>query len=543
MNKTITMRQFWWLLALIFLIGLWLRLDGIGFGLPHEYHVDESQHVRKAARMGKEGLEPLRWNNPPFYKYILLTVDGIFYLTGRGMGLWISTTEFGESMDRNPTLLYLLGRGTSAIFGGLTVVLVGLAGLRGWSRIVGLLAAWFTSIAFILVRESHYATNDMMTTFFTTLTLFAALHIQANGERRWYVVAGAALGLGFATKYTAVFATLPVLVAHFLAPGVILKHPSNWQMWRLWLVASVGACTTVLASPYFIITPDKVIQDVYQYLYLPGRDGFEGWIIDPGGGYLFYLKSLLWGLGYGLLALSIVGVAVALWRRQRQMLVVVILPVGMYLSMGHQEMFFARFLLPAVPPLLLLAAVVLVELINSHVPQSSRWSVWVLCLLAVVMAVPSLAASLRYNALLHREDTRTMAKNWMESNLPTGSRIAIEWTAYSPQFSSGQPFIVTSLEFKGIYAYELDWFRQEAFDYVVATSFVYNVPWRDSDKDQQAQARYAELESEFELVYEVSPFVGKNEPPWVYDEIYGSATYLWEREYPGPTLKIFKVDK
>ena len=60
--------------ALFFLLvlGLGLRLWGIGFGLPYEYHVDEVQYVRQAASMGQRGLEPVWWNNPPFYKYLFL---------------------------------------------------------------------------------------------------------------------------------------------------------------------------------------------------------------------------------------------------------------------------------------------------------------------------------------------------------------------------------------------------------------------------------------------------------------------------------------
>ncbi|HQH12583.1 MAG TPA: hypothetical protein PLS31_09180, partial [Candidatus Sumerlaeota bacterium] len=42
----------------ILLAALALRVWGIGFGLPYEYHVDEVQYVCQAASMGSRGLEP-----------------------------------------------------------------------------------------------------------------------------------------------------------------------------------------------------------------------------------------------------------------------------------------------------------------------------------------------------------------------------------------------------------------------------------------------------------------------------------------------------
>jgi hypothetical protein len=437
------------------------------------------------------------------------------------------------------------------LFGALTVLLVGWAGFTGWNAKTGLLAAWFTAVAFILVRESHYATNDALVTFLSTFAVLTGLKIQESGSLKWYVLAGVTLGLGFAAKYTAIFTVLPLIVAHFLSPGVDLKTPSSWQIRRWLLLVMIAVLSASLASPYFIITPGNVIRDVYQYLYLPGREGFEGRLIDEDGGYLYYLKTLNWGLGYALLILCLGGLFYAIWQRNRNpaALITAILPLSLFLFMGRQQMYFARFLLPAIPPLLILAAAMMVSMIRNHVGRYESISIWIILTLAVIITIQPLVNSLRSNNLLHQEDTRTLAKKWIESNVPAGSKFAIEWTAYSPQLAEineqssplSPSYEVTSLEFEGIYAYNPSWFIEEQFDYIIATSFIYNVPWLDVEKNQLAKERYLALDQEFDLVYEISPFKDQNKPDWIYDEIYGPVMALGRRYTTGPVLKIYRV--
>src|SRR5690606_592201 len=110
--------------------------------------------------------------------------------------------------------------------------------------------------------------------------------------------------------------------------------------------------------PYFVFAPGAVVSDIYEALYSAGQEGFDGWVIDDAGGYLFYLKSLWWGIGWPLFGLSLSGLVLALWRREPAMVVLGSFVIFTYLFFGRQEMYFARFILPIVPPLLLLAAVI-----------------------------------------------------------------------------------------------------------------------------------------------------------------------------------------
>ncbi len=122
------------LLVVILAVTLGLRLWGLGFGLPYEYHVDEQQYVRQAAAMGVRGFEPVWWNNPPFLKYVLFAEYASLFVLGRVLGWWASAAEFGAQYTLDPTWLYLLGRSTSAVAGALTALVIYWMGKTAYNR-------------------------------------------------------------------------------------------------------------------------------------------------------------------------------------------------------------------------------------------------------------------------------------------------------------------------------------------------------------------------------------------------------------------------
>jgi hypothetical protein len=508
------------------------------------------QFVRQAANMGDEGLQPVWWNNPPFYKYVLLGEYAGLFGIGRLLGWYTSVADFGTQLRLDPTWLYLLGRATSALFGTLTVLVAYWLGKIAYNRRVGLLAAWFLAVCFIHVRDSHYAVNDVALTFFVTIALLAAVKIVKSGEGKWYVLAGAVMGAGFATKYSAILAMSPVVLAHFLSPEVQLKRPACLRVRRLAIALATAGVVTIVVSPYFVVTPRKVIHDVYEALYLPGRYGFEGWQIDPAGGYIFYLKSLAWGLGWGLLFLALAGLGVAILRHFPQDLVLLSLPVTVYALMGQQHMYFARFVLPMVPALLVLGASLLDKIPTSVV--NSRWGVITgLVIGALVVTAQPLTSSLRSDYLITQTDTRTLAKQWIEANVAEGARIAVDQRMYGPPLStpdlsrpdSHRSYEILIVGGKGLSDHTIEWYQRQDFDWLIASSFIYNIPLVDEDQDTERQAFYASLDKELELVQEFCPCDCDTEPPFIFDEIYGPAISLWQRDRPGPTLKIYRVER
>jgi hypothetical protein len=539
-------RTIYSLLAGILILALVLRIWGLGFGLPYEYHVDEDQYVRQAASMGSAGLKPAEWFNPPLFKYLLLVEYGAYFLVGKVLGWFASSADFGARLSLDPSVLYLLARGTSAVMGSLTVLVVAWIGMKAYQWKVGLFSAALMSVAFLPVRESHFAVNDAAAVFMVSLVLLAAVGILKSGGWRWYLLGGIALGLGFATKYHTVAAIVPLLLAHFFSPGISLRKPGLRKL----LVAFVIAVTSaVLASPFFLVG----IWDVWVAMSRLSSAGQAGylWQIDPSGGYIFYLKTLFWGLGWPLAALCIIIAIAGVVRHRPVDLVLLCFPWLIFLYLGLQKMFFGRFMLPVVAPLVLVSASFIVEVVEKFVDKSS-WRTAALVGAWLILAVQPLLSSIRFDNLLTRQDTRTIAKAWIEQNIPAGAGVAMDWlfhcpplsTADRPRVDSTKIYRVWMPEFgvgTGLSDNSIDWYHQNGYQYLVVCSSISRLMLGDEMKDHQRQAFYDALDRDQNLIYSIAPSSQGSEVPFIFDEIYGPAISLWQRERPGPAIKIYRL--
>jgi hypothetical protein len=532
----------------IFILALVLRLWGIGFGLPYEYHVDEDQYVRQAATMGSTGLEPADWYNPPLFKYVLLAEYGAFFVVGKALGWFASTADFGARMSLDPTWLYLLARGTSALLGAFTVLIVAWTGVKAYNHTVGLFSAALIAVAFLPVRESHFAVNDAAAAFMVSLVMLGVVGILKSGSWRWYILAGVGLGLGFATKYHTLAAVAPVILAHFYSPGISLRRPA---LLRIAVVVAIATTSAILASPYFILTPQHVLADILK-LSSSGQIGYL-WQIDPDGGYVFYLKTLVWGLGWPLAGLCIVTAIVALFCHHLIDLVLLSYPWLMFLYLGRKEMFFGRFMLPLVAPLVLVSASLIYDVAKKYIDKRS-WRTGVLVGVWLILAIPTLISSVRFDSLLTQTDTRTIAKQWIEQNIPDGAHVAMDWLFHCPELStlerlranSSRNYVVWIPEFgegSGMADHSIDWYRQNGYQYLIACSSLYNLSLTDEVENQERQAFYASLDHELNALYTISPTSDGNEPPFTFDEIYGPAVSLWQRERPGPVIKVYRLNQ
>lgn len=530
----------------ILLMSLAIRLWGNGFGLPLEFHVDEVQYVRQAAKMGSIGLEPTWWNNPPFFKYILFLGYGALYVLGRLFGWYTSIESFGVHHSLDPSLLYLLGRTISAVFSTLNVLIVYLIGRDAYNQRVGLLSSIFLAFSFITVRQAHFAVNDEAASFWMLIALLASIQIIRSGTLTWYIVGGIATGLGFATKYSAITALVPLTFAHFLCQGFNYR---SLAMRKLLIIYVITILSAVLASPYFVITPIDVFHEIRYHFYLAGQAGFKGWQIDNAESYIYYIKTLIWGFGWGLTLLSIFGLIYALWRHNHYDIVLISLPLTIYFIISREQMSFARFILPAVPPLLILGSSSL-DNVNQRFMKSKMYSRGIIIIIIVILIIQPLINSLRFDYLLTRTDTRVLAKDWIENNIPENAQIAQDWlfhsvplsTSETPIAKSEHQFRVTYVGGTGLPDHSIDWYIEHGYDYVITTSNISLIQRANVERDIQARQFYSSLDQELTLIKEFWPSKVHQEQEFIFDELYGPAIDLWQRERPGPVIKIYSID-
>ncbi|MFN8423886.1 MAG: glycosyltransferase family 39 protein [Anaerolineae bacterium] len=362
--------------AAVVVLALALRWWGLRFGLPATYHPDEHQYVDAAIAAVGGVWNPGRFNNPSLLKYALAAAYGVWYALGRLAGAWPSVDAWQRATAADPTAAYALARALVGVLGAATCAVVAAIGRRLRGETTGMLAAALLAVAFLHVRDSHYAVNDVPAALLTTLAVAIALRVRAEGRGRDLVVGAVVAGLATATKYTALVAVLPLAIGWLAAgwsdadrpPAAVAGGPGAGTLGRrlrhagrrlatgpVALAAVAFVAAFLAAVPYAVLDRPAFVADV-ALLATRGREGFKGLRIDAAPGWIFYLKSLGWGLGWPLLAAAIVGLGLALRRRRADDAIVAVVPLVLWGYLGGQLNMFARFMLPAVPLLCVFAA-------------------------------------------------------------------------------------------------------------------------------------------------------------------------------------------
>src|SRR3954471_5177134 len=177
-------------------------------------------------------LDPQYFVNPPAFTYVLHLA---FWAR------WGSRAAVGDAFAADPSTAFTIARVLVALLGAAAVGLLAWAGARLVDKRVGLVAAALLAVAFLPVHYGHQAVNDIPALAPLCLSLVGVAGIYRTGRLREYALAGAALGVACATKYTAGIVLLCLL-------GAAVGAPNRWRG-----LALAGACAVAafaIANPY-----------------------------------------------------------------------------------------------------------------------------------------------------------------------------------------------------------------------------------------------------------------------------------------------------
>ena len=527
-------------LLLILLLAFFLRVNGLAFGLPAVYHDDEHQYVEAGVAF-LQGWEPARaeleqLNNPPLFK----TVLGLFYLAVA----WPAAANLPDivTAENWRVFFHYAGRWASAASGVLAVAMLFALGRRLYDRAEGLLAALFLAVAFLPVRESHFAVNDAPLTLLALIALYFCAGILHTGRRFHYVAAGVSIGLAVATKYTGAYLLSVLLLAHLFFHArqrsgrrVAMLAP------RLGLGLVAIPLTFAVAAPVAVLSWQQVLQDLGQ-LSEYGQAGYHNLRLAPYGGWLFYLTTLGWGVGWPLLLLLGAATILALLRRSAEDVLLLTFPLLLYLLMGAQQMVFVRFMLPALPPLLLLGAAWLFRLDGLAQRRLLLPRHLVAAAASILLLLQPLAMSLWLGVVLSQVDTRAQAENWLRDHLPPGSVIYVERHAVPRYDVSGRvslPFIQEKdFPFEG--DNHLARLQERGVQFVIASDFHNRRTFTDPVTEAGRQSWLAQL-SRRTPIQEFQPYRWPGD--WfVFDQRYGPWFETILRQQPGPVVRVYALD-
>ena len=482
----------------ILMIGFALRTVGLGVGLPD--HPDPREPLIAQDILNLIHLEspPEIYNWPGTTWFYLIAVIG-WVLEAFGLELTVAQVIW-------------LGRLINVLLSTATIWLTYRIGRSLYSHPIGLISGGLLAVAMLhATNESRFALVDIPATFCVTLLLWFCAQTQSVSFRR-SVWLGVIVGIGFAIKYTTIFAGLSVAallllrVERFRGSDFFLKSAT---------VIGVAAAAFTIICPYWLIDlfsqEWNLFFDAFLYEsshYQKGHFGlFATGEIDWFNRFTYLWTLLRWGLGAPLALLAILGTALAIiqWKDRDKILLAFVIPYLLFI--GSHKLKFVRHLLLIYPALILFAASCIDRLSTAifrwnWARQNSVLKQWATPILYAVIlggvGVYSLIYTAAFANIMRSVPTTVDAVEWIESNIPPDKpverepEILFDWVL--PRLDRAETgekaeWILVSMPnaevflnyaANPIHYSAIDWYPLESVDTAAATEFYKRIFGRSS---------------------------------------------------------------
>ena len=437
--------------AAITVFGGGLRLYGLSFGLPSNFHPDEVPKINAIMRMVDNGdLNPRYFLHPSLLLYCTYFLNKLFHLFGM-------EGSFRETA-------FLAGRTVSAIGGTLSIFLTYCIGRRVFSAQVGLIAAALLAVFPLHVTCSRYMKEDALLLAFVLAATLAMLKGAQERKAVWIFVAAFLCGCSASVKYSGLVTGALLLAAPWIKSQSI--EPDARTLKIVLLALPLVAVGFVACSPYIVLDYPTFRKDFGSEAHHMMR-GHTTTIDAWSQLWMYHLsRSIIPGTNFFVALLGIVGLAMLLYRRRAEDLFVVYMLLMFYMPAEWVKAKPApqpeRYILPCLPFL----ALALAEFLRITWRSSARALVPILMLVAILLPLKrsiALASEIK-------DDTRDRMATWMSQNLAHGSSVLLDWKPYAPRFFNNEfnityvprAYIMTELE--------IDSLRKSGKEYLVLSS-------------------------------------------------------------------------
>ena len=513
-------------LLLILLVALGIRWWNINWGLPEVYEEAYPFHIAwKFWNWGNSGFN----FNPHFYNYPALTfllqfiVQGFHYLVGSISGSFSGIESFKQAYDADPTSSLILARSVSVVFDLGTIAVTYLLSKKIFSKNVALFSALIVAINPLHISQAHLVTVDPALTFFSVLSVYFIYHVYKNAGTTWYILSGLAIGLAAASKYNGALLILVLLVAHAMRKKSLSLAISSLVNKKLMMSVLITVTTFFMLNPFILFNYDEFYQgfSFEQYHVSSGHLGIDQ--TQSAFGYYFFntFPSLL---GIPFLIIIVLSLGYIFYQRDKEKLLPVLFPL-LYLGvLLTWEMRVERYVLPIFPFFIMIGSVGISAVGEKIVgfigkkrelnaskalvfDSGTKWSLMILC------CIPLLIHTAQYQKSLSLPDTRTIVKQWINSNLKVGTAIA---TVPLGIELDKNKFILIPIPYHPVlsemtepfYSYNL----YKDIDVVIASSFDYSRYLVDPVKYNRFIKFYDSLKVRSTLLYQIKPDENQSGP-------------------------------
>ena len=417
-----TRRIDWFIPILLFVIFTAITLPGIGWGVPSYWHPDElARNVDKMVQ-GTYQVDGTYFNHPFLPKHVYYLIGKIIYGTGHSRSIYILAVRLSN---------VLLAAGMIALVYGISRRAGAGIAASAWAGAFALASSEFALNA----RIAH---NDIYLGFFTTLAVYCLVQYRTRGAKAWLYGSFLTVGLAASSKYNGVSLGLAPLVV-ILLDHVSAKNKGLFDPLKTILIGGLlillgfmlGTPEAISQLPFFaqsIFTsmfhhaefnrqPDTLIGLIGQWRVLYTALGASA--------ALLFLTAFMYDLA-GILfkdRRSFTGSQSNRKAVEAVLISAIALDIPMLIVFNYP----ARFFLPMIPLLAVLAGIFFEQLLRRFMPRGWFVPAVVHAVAAGVFVLSlSRAASI---TLLYLNDARIEASEFI-ARLPPDT--SIEYTFYPP---------------------------------------------------------------------------------------------------------------
>jgi hypothetical protein len=335
----------------------------------------------------------------------------------------------------NPGAVELPGRLFSALCDLLTCLLVGVTvrtlAPRNLRRAGWWMGALAYSFNYLAVRDAHFGVSDATLVFLFTLSLYFAVRAVLE-DSRFLPAAGAAAGVAFGVKYSAVALLLPCLIAWL---GALSRSPGRRRTLVLG-AASFGVALAALAltSPTIFWHPTELLGSLMVHRFRYDRTALDlsmdqNW--EPVSWWKFYLlEDLPAAFGVPGLILAVLGLGLLVAQIPWAGVVLISSGLATFSTLFGLQMLFTRYGAPLIPPLAIALGYLLVATLGLLLQRLPRAAAAVAFGGPLALAVgPPLWTSLQFDRLLACPSTYDIATRWLVRQGASKRTVAQGWYA------------------------------------------------------------------------------------------------------------------
>ena len=297
-------------------------------------------------------------------------------------------------------------------------------------------------------------------------------------------------------------------------------------------MAAVLVSFIIFDPVFFLNFKQQVLIFIADANYLGSNQQFIG-IDSLGflGNLWWYIKgSLNWGSGLAIEIMAGIGLLIVLSGKRKEDMPVLVFALMYLLVISAGRYRWERYAVTLMPFMALYASVFLNTVMDKIAPRkiSENKRVVIMAIIAIFIVLPSTYNILRYGYLLTQKDTRVIAKEWVESNITSGSRLGQD--AYTGILSAETYEVSKKFSLSNE---NLDFYIENNYDYLMVSDTQYLRYMNEPLKYEKNVEFYNRLFAQGTLVKEFK----------LRDDLWPKS----EERFPkyhihiSPTIKIYKI--